>query len=154
MRLAAVPLAVLALACSQPVSEPPADPPDEPIPPDDDDDEEPTVIERLEAWNASLSAADRRAKYCKMAASPFTFYRGTNHLFWEDTWGDARLADRGAPRDIWLQGDLHVANFGAYDEPRRSQRESGPRGAAELRIRDPSELATGGGESPHQRPGT
>lgn len=75
-----------------------------------------SAVDAIEAWNAELSDADRRAKYCKMARSPFVFFRGTNHLFWSDGFGDPRLAPLSTPDTrVWLQGDLHVANYGAYD---------------------------------------
>lgn len=68
-------------------------------------------------WNAGLSADDRHAKFCKMAASPFVFYRGTNHLFWADLGRDARLAELGSPlTETWIQGDLHPENLGTFDD--------------------------------------
>lgn len=75
------------------------------------------VITEIESFNAHLSPDDREAKYCKMVVSPFSFYRGTNHLFWHDHAGDPRFDDfGGAPSTrIWLQGDLHARNYGAYD---------------------------------------
>ena len=77
------------------------------------------VIAMIEAWNQDLSAADREAKYCKMAESPFAFFRGTNHLFWADLANDSRLGEFGssATRTV-IQGDLHVANLGAFDDDR------------------------------------
>lgn len=67
-------------------------------------------------WNASLSGQDRHDKYCKMAASPFVFYRGSNHLFWEDLAEDDRLQSFGnANTRTWLQGDLHAYNFGSFE---------------------------------------
>ena len=74
------------------------------------------VVDEIEAFNAGLSAADREAKFCKMVATAFSFYRGTNHLFWHDHAGDARFGDfGGSGTQIWLQGDLHAQNYGAYD---------------------------------------
>lgn len=71
------------------------------------------LLARLDAYNQSLSAADRHAKYCKMSASPLAFLRGSNHLFWEDFSQDPRLAEFSSPAtQTWLQGDLHVYNFG------------------------------------------
>ncbi|MDQ3469107.1 MAG: DUF2252 domain-containing protein [Actinomycetota bacterium] len=66
---------------------------------------------------SDLIAADEQAfrtKFRKMAASPFAFYRGTACLFYadavdlEDPWADERTSR------IWIQGDLHAANFGTY----------------------------------------
>lgn len=55
-----------------------------------------------------------RAKFRKMAASPFAFYRGSAPLFYADM---ARVPDApGDPRAarVWIQGDLHAENFGTY----------------------------------------
>lgn len=67
-------------------------------------------------WNYDLTPQDRHDKYCKMAASPFTFYRGSNHLFWQDLAGDVRLQEFGSPNTLtWVQGDLHAYNFGSSE---------------------------------------
>lgn len=74
------------------------------------------AVDEIEIANAGLRDEDRRAKYCKMAASPFAFYRGTNHLFWRDLAGDPRFAPFGSARTrTWLLGDAHVDNIGFYD---------------------------------------
>jgi len=71
--------------------------------------------QEVDSFNQGISAEDRAEKYDKMAASPFSFYRGTNHLFWHDLAGDSRLERFGGPTaHAWLQGDLHAFNFGAY----------------------------------------
>jgi uncharacterized protein (DUF2252 family) len=66
---------------------------------------------------ADLMAADPaafRAKFRKMAADPFAFYRGSACLFYadvagrEDPWADERTSR------VWIQGDLHAENFGTY----------------------------------------
>ncbi|MEG3080990.1 DUF2252 family protein [Halomonas sp. 5021] len=74
------------------------------------------VIEAIQQVNAPLAAATRQAKYAKMAASPYRFFRGTNHLYWQDVWHDWRFALFGGwpNTQTWLQGDAHVYNFGAY----------------------------------------
>ncbi len=57
-----------------------------------------------------------RAKFRKMAASPFAFYRGSACLFYADLSGeladDAFLDD--LTRRVWIHGDLHAENFGTY----------------------------------------
>ncbi len=50
-------------------------------------------------------------KYRKMAATPFGYFRGTNHLFHADWPGAAWLERMPA---VWLNGDLHIENFGTY----------------------------------------
>ncbi|WP_404375446.1 DUF2252 domain-containing protein [Vreelandella aquamarina] len=74
------------------------------------------VIEAIQQANAPLSAAHRQAKYAKMAASPYRFFRGSNHLYWQDVWHDWRFALFGGwpNTQTWLQGDAHAYNFGAY----------------------------------------
>lgn len=76
------------------------------------------VVAAIEEWNASLDAADRDAKYAKMAVSAFDFYRGTNHLFWMDFAGDPRLETYGGSTETrtWLQADLHANNYGAFHD--------------------------------------
>ncbi|MEE3110448.1 MAG: DUF2252 family protein [Pseudomonadota bacterium] len=74
------------------------------------------VIEAIQQANAPLSTAHRQAKYAKMAASPYRFFRGSNHLYWQDVWHDWRFALFGGwpNTQTWLQGDAHAYNFGAY----------------------------------------
>ena len=70
----------------------------------------------ISRWNAQFAPQSRRVKYKKMIASPFAFFRGTNHLFWNDFANDIRLTQFGnAQTRIWIQGDLHAENFGTYD---------------------------------------
>ena len=83
--------------------------------PEDSADRAARVVAAIEAWNQELSPEDRAAKYCKMAASPFGFFRGTDHLFWSDFAADPRLERYGDPSTrVWLQGDMHPQNFGTY----------------------------------------
>ena len=74
------------------------------------------VIEAIQQANAPLSTAHRQAKYAKKAASPYRFFRGSNHLYWQDVWHDWRFALFGGwpNTQTWLQGDAHAYNFGAY----------------------------------------
>ena len=70
----------------------------------------------MEAFSGLMSADPDafRNKFRKMAASPFTFYRGSACLFYadmdkrEDRWANDRTGR------IWIQGDLHAENFGTY----------------------------------------
>lgn len=73
-------------------------------------------VAEVRAFNAGLAERDRQDKYCKMAASPFSFFRGADHLFWLDLGRDPRLARFGGDADTrtWIQGDLHTDNFGAF----------------------------------------
>jgi uncharacterized protein (DUF2252 family) len=74
------------------------------------------AVSEIQSWNANLSSSDKNAKYCKMQSSEFVFYRGTNHLYWQDFANDSRLSTFGnSHTKTWLQGDLHAYNFGAFD---------------------------------------
>src|SRR5688500_16298546 len=66
------------------------------------------IVDTLVEAFADLMAADPaafRAKFRKMAADPFAFYRGSDCLFYadvarlEDPWVDERT------RRVWIQGD-------------------------------------------------
>ena len=73
------------------------------------------VLDSLKHHNRHLTDADRLGKYGKMAQSAFRFYRGTNHIFWSDFGRDERLRQFGSDKTrIWIQGDLHTDNYGAY----------------------------------------
>lgn len=52
-----------------------------------------------------------RRKLRLMSEDVFTFFRGTAHLF-SDAWPDVRPPEPGP--SIWICGDLHLENFGAY----------------------------------------
>ena len=47
-----------------------------------------------------------------MCKSPFSFFRGTAHLFWEDL-GARKRALPDSPL-VWACGDLHLENFGSF----------------------------------------
>ncbi|MCI5142631.1 MAG: DUF2252 domain-containing protein [Candidatus Electrothrix sp. ATG1] len=74
-----------------------------------------TVISELKKYNKEIKKDIRYDKYCKMAATPYAFYRGTDHLYWRDF-----SKDRGSKKfstlktRTWLQGDLHAYNFGTF----------------------------------------
>ncbi len=74
-----------------------------------------SVLHALRQENAGLSEEDRQLKYEKMRASPYRFFRGSNHLFWADFAGDWRLTRFGnRETHTWIQGDAHVYNLGAF----------------------------------------
>lgn len=75
------------------------------------------IVDTLTEAFADLMAASPvafRAKFRKMAADPFAFYRGSACLFYadmavlDDPWADARTGR------VWIHGDLHAENFGTY----------------------------------------
>jgi uncharacterized protein (DUF2252 family) len=80
-------------------------------------DREQTLRVELARFNGGLHIHDRQAKYAAMTESPFAFYRGAAHLFYRDLHAEEML-DRSSfhKRETvtWVQGDLHLDNFGAF----------------------------------------
>ena len=73
----------------------------------------------LNSYNATISASDRAAKYAKMDDSAFVFYRGTAHWYYQDLQAQSVIANSSFDHQnakVWLQGDLHVQNYGAFDD--------------------------------------
>ena len=93
--------------------------------PDEGDDAQRTelIVSTLVEAFEPLMVADPhgfRTKFRKMARDPYAFYRGTACLFYADVGRggafadfDARWVDDDTAR-VWIQGDLHAANFGTY----------------------------------------
>ncbi len=74
------------------------------------------VISQLKSYNKDIAKKIRHEKYCKMAATDYAFYRGTDHIYWADFSRDKRLKKFSGPKTkTWLQGDLHAYNFGSFD---------------------------------------
>jgi uncharacterized protein (DUF2252 family) len=67
---------------------------------------------RIERFNAGREPERLALKYLEMCKSPFSFFRGTAHLFWEDL-GSRRGALPDSPL-VWACGDLHLENFGSF----------------------------------------
>jgi uncharacterized protein (DUF2252 family) len=87
------------------------------------------VWESMHAFDAELASRAPEAiaaKYEKMSADPYCFYRGAARLFFQDMATGGLLtehagagadvwlaADHGGPgADVWITGDLHLANTG------------------------------------------
>ena len=68
-------------------------------------------LREIEAFNRGRLPNLLALKYRKMAATPFGYFRGTNHLFHAAWPGQAWLERMPA---VWLNGDLHLENFGTY----------------------------------------
>ncbi|HEX9250553.1 MAG TPA: DUF2252 family protein, partial [Gemmatimonadaceae bacterium] len=68
--------------------------------------------DRIERFNAGREPERLALKYREMCKSPFAFFRGTAHLFWEDL-AARRSALPDAPL-VWACGDLHFENFGSF----------------------------------------
>jgi uncharacterized protein (DUF2252 family) len=70
------------------------------------------AFNRIERFNAGREPERLALKYRDMCKSPFAFFRGTAHLFWEDL-GARRSALPDGPL-VWACGDLHFENFGSF----------------------------------------
>jgi uncharacterized protein (DUF2252 family) len=70
------------------------------------------VLSRIERFNAGRDPEIVAVKYEKMRKSPFSFFRGTAHLFWEDLAGQSGALPDAPP--VWACGDLHLENFGSF----------------------------------------
>ena len=67
------------------------------------------LIRRLTALDQGRLPALVARKYQRMAEDAFAFFRGSNHLFQ----ADFPRGLRHYPK-VWLNGDLHLENFGTY----------------------------------------
>jgi uncharacterized protein (DUF2252 family) len=70
------------------------------------------IPDRIERFNAGREPERLALKYREMCKSPFSFFRGSAHLFWEDL-SAKKGALPGSPT-VWACGDLHLENFGSF----------------------------------------
>lgn len=71
-----------------------------------------SAVRLIREYNSDRHPEILKFKYKAMAESPFRFLRGTDHLFYHDfALHPALPAD---PTSVWLCGDMHIENFGAY----------------------------------------
>jgi uncharacterized protein (DUF2252 family) len=70
-----------------------------------------SVLVRVLRYNEDRKARYVRLKLKRMAADPFSFFRGADHLY-ADAWENLHPPDVGP--EIPICGDLHLENFGAY----------------------------------------
>src|SRR5262249_32916655 len=75
------------------------------------------VVNQVYNYNhqfAATDSADLATKMSTMAASPFLFYRGTAHIFYQDmATRPASLYTSVQTGYTWLGGDTHLGNFGS-----------------------------------------
>ena len=69
------------------------------------------IEERIISYNSGLLPNMLALKYKALRASEFGFFRGTAHLFYEDLAKDPSFL---TSPNVWICGDLHLANFGSY----------------------------------------
>jgi uncharacterized protein (DUF2252 family) len=70
------------------------------------------VAERIKRFNAGREPERLALKYREMCKSPFSFFRGSAHLFWEDL--SSRKGPLPGSPTVWACGDLHLENFGSF----------------------------------------
>ncbi|MGI4729110.1 MAG: DUF2252 domain-containing protein [Janthinobacterium lividum] len=69
------------------------------------------LSDRLIKFNRHLLPEMVQLKYKYMAQSPFRFFRGSCHLFYEDLSKSGKLTEGPVG---WICGDLHPENFGSF----------------------------------------
>jgi uncharacterized protein (DUF2252 family) len=74
------------------------------------------IVDTITAFNAGRDPERLTRKYQILAADPFSFLRGTCHLFYRDFQPCASM--ERAPL-AWICGDLHLENFGSYKADNR-----------------------------------
>lgn len=82
-----------------------------------DKERQPAIVEVFVQAYRPLMQADPdawRGKFRKMASTPFAFYRGSAALFYADMAQEDDPFAQGPTGKVWIQGDLHAANFGTY----------------------------------------
>lgn len=70
------------------------------------------ISKRIHKFNQGRDPELLQLKYQRMGISPFYFFRGSCHLFYED-WQESSILN-DAPLS-WVCGDLHLQNFGSYE---------------------------------------
>jgi len=70
-----------------------------------------TVTKRIVEFNEKRNPFFLQLKYKALTESPFRFFRGTCHLFYEELSKKNPVND---PTKSWLCGDLHLENFGTF----------------------------------------
>src|ERR1700722_919477 len=74
------------------------------------------ISRRIIEFNKSRVPKMARIKYELMTENLFRFYRGTNHVFYEDLKNAGTIY---SSPDAWICGDLHLENFGSYKSDNR-----------------------------------
>lgn len=79
------------------------------------------VVQQIYNYNHPYAAqlpGELSTKMSKMTANAFAFYRGTAHLFYEDTKNTASWPTSWYTNvytnGVWLQGDAHMQNMGGF----------------------------------------
>ncbi|WP_214888745.1 DUF2252 family protein [Exiguobacterium sp. s142] len=75
-----------------------------------------TVLDYYDHSIRNLTETARREKYDKMSTSPFSFFRGSSHLFYYDFAKVPLAFDTSEAYPTFIQGDLHFENFGVFGD--------------------------------------
>ncbi|MGE5704823.1 MAG: DUF2252 domain-containing protein [Clostridia bacterium] len=73
------------------------------------------AFEQYDGQVLGLSKEGLISKYSKMLENPYTFFRGSAYLFFQDLLKHPLLTER-KELPTWVQGDLHFENFGAFHD--------------------------------------
>jgi uncharacterized protein (DUF2252 family) len=76
-----------------------------------------SIAARIKEFNKGRIPNMIELKYKAMSDNPFRFYRGTNHLFYEDLL-NSKIILPDSPL-TWICGDLHLENFGSFRSDNR-----------------------------------
>lgn len=74
------------------------------------------ITERIIEFNKDRIPEMVQYKYKSMKENLFRFYRGTNHIFYQDLAVEGDFP--GSPAS-WISGDLHLENFGTFKSDNR-----------------------------------
>ncbi|MDO9104556.1 MAG: DUF2252 family protein [Methylovulum sp.] len=81
----------------------------------------PWLVQQIYNYNHPFAAnltSELATKMTKMATSAFYFYRGTAHLFYQDTKNTATWPvswyTNTITNGVWLAGDMHMQNMGGF----------------------------------------
>ncbi len=75
-----------------------------------------SISQRILQFNSDRLVGVVELKYEAMAENLFRFYRGTNHIFYEDL---MKADVMPFSPTAWISGDLHLENFGTYKSDNR-----------------------------------
>jgi len=76
-----------------------------------------SIAARIKEFNKNRLPDMVELKYKAMADNTFRFYRGTNHLFYEDLLRSKTILPNSPL--TWICGDLHLENFGSFRSDNR-----------------------------------
>ena len=76
------------------------------------------VRDRIARYDRRLEPRSRKLKWDAMSRSPFAFFRGTNHLFWDDFARSSFLDEfsGGKKTRLWVCGDAQCGHFGSFTD--------------------------------------